>query len=107
MPATKVLRLGWLAGHLGRWTSCLTRKSGYYTLPLLWSDQLVTRFDSKLDRTTGAFVILGFWLEDQALGEDEAFVHALAGGFARFVTFLVPRCWMQPPSVRRCCTGPG
>ena len=44
------------------------RKFGYYTLPILWGDRLVARFDSKLDRTTNTFVILGLWLEDQALG---------------------------------------
>ena len=46
------------------------------------------RFDSKLDRTTNTFVILGLWLEDKALGKVEAFAEALARGFARFVTFL-------------------
>ncbi|MEP7285219.1 MAG: crosslink repair DNA glycosylase YcaQ family protein [Chloroflexota bacterium] len=64
------------------------RKFGYYTLPILWGDRLVGRFDSKLDRSTNTFVILGLWLEDEALGNDEAFAAALAGGFARFVTFL-------------------
>jgi len=64
------------------------RRFGYYTLPILWGDQLVARFDSKLDRTTNTFVILGLWLEDEALGNDEAFAEALAGGFARFVRFL-------------------
>jgi len=64
------------------------RKFGYYTLPILWGDRLVGRFDSKLDRTTHTFVILGLWLEDDALGRDEAFAEALARGFARFVIFL-------------------
>jgi uncharacterized protein YcaQ len=64
------------------------RKFGYYTMPILWGDRLVARFDSKLDRTTNTFVILGFWLEDETLGKDEAFAEALARGFARFVTFL-------------------
>ncbi len=64
------------------------RKFGYYTMPVLWGDRLVARFDSKLDRATETFVILGFWLEDQALGQDEAFAEALARGFASFVTFL-------------------
>jgi len=64
------------------------RKYGYYTLPVLWGDKLVARFDSKLDRTTNTFIILGLWLEDKALGKDEAFAEALARGFARFVTFL-------------------
>jgi len=64
------------------------RRFGYYTLPVLWGDRLVARFDSKLDRTTNTFVILGLWLEDKALGKDEAFAEALARGFARLVTFL-------------------
>jgi hypothetical protein len=45
-------------------------------------------FDSKLDRTTNTFVILGLWLEDEALGKDEAFALALRRGFERFITFL-------------------
>ncbi len=64
------------------------RKFGYYTLPVLWGDRLVARFDSKLDRTTNTFIILGFWLEEKSLGKDAAFAEALARGFARFVTFL-------------------
>jgi len=64
------------------------RKFGYYTLPVLWDDRLVARFDSKLDRATNTFVILGLWLEDESLGNDEAFAEALARGFARFVRFL-------------------
>lgn len=64
------------------------RKFGYYTLPVLWGDQIVARFDSKLDRTTNTFVILGLWLEDEALGSDGAFAAALGAGFARFVIFL-------------------
>jgi uncharacterized protein YcaQ len=64
------------------------RKFGYYTLPILWGDRLVARFDSKLNRATNTFVILGLWLEDAALGTDEAFAEALARGFARFVRFL-------------------
>jgi uncharacterized protein YcaQ len=64
------------------------RRFGYYTLPILWGNRLVARFDSKLDRTTSTFVILGLWLEEEALGTDEAFAEALARGFARFVRFL-------------------
>jgi uncharacterized protein YcaQ len=64
------------------------RKFGYYTLPVLWGDRLVARFDSKLDRATNTYLILGLWLEDEHLGKDEPFAEALARGFARFVTFL-------------------
>ncbi len=64
------------------------RKFGYYTLPVLWGDRLVARFDGKLERTSDTFVILGLWLEDKLLSKDEAFAEALARGFARFVAFL-------------------
>lgn len=64
------------------------RKFGYYALPVLWGDRLVARFDSKFDRLTNTFVILGFWLEEEVLGTDEAFAEALARGFARFADFL-------------------
>lgn len=82
------------------------RKFGYYVLPVLWGDRLVARFDSKLDRTTNTFVILGFWLEDKALGKDEAFAEALARGFARFVAFLgadkLDAKAIGEPLLRRC-----
>ncbi len=82
------------------------RKFGYYTLPLLWGDRLVARFDSKMDRTTNTFVILGFWLEDEALGKDMAFAEALARGFARFVAFLgadgLDAEAINEPLLRRC-----
>ena len=84
------------------------RKFGYYTLPILWSDRLVARFDSKLDRTTNTFVILGLWLEDKPLGKDEAFAEALARGFARFVTFLgasrMDAKAIREPLLRRCAS---
>ena len=82
------------------------RQFGYYTLPVLWGDRLVARFDSKLDRTTNTFVILGFWLEDEALGKDEEFAAALARGFVRFVTFLgagkLDTTAIQESLLRRC-----
>ncbi len=82
------------------------RKFGYYTMPILWGDRLVARFDSKLDRTTNTFVILGLWLEDKALGKNEAFAVALARGFARFVTFLgadkLDAKAIREPLLRRC-----
>jgi uncharacterized protein YcaQ len=82
------------------------RRFGYYTMPVLWGDRLVARFDSKLDRTTDTFVILGFWLEDENLGKDEAFAEALARGFARFVAFLgaskLDATAIREPLLRRC-----
>ena len=67
------------------------RRFGYYTLPVLWGDRLVARFDSKLDRPTNTLIILSLWLEEGALGTDEAFAEALARGFSRFSTFLGAR----------------
>ena len=66
--------------HLRRW--------GYYTLPILWGDRLVARFDAKLDRPRRTLVINGFWTEDAAVARDAAFADALARGMARFLTFL-------------------
>jgi uncharacterized protein len=81
------------------------RKYGYYALPILWGDRLVGRFDSKLDRATNTFVVLGFWLEDPALGNEETFAEALARGFARFVTFLgaskLDATLIKEPQLRR------
>jgi len=64
------------------------RRYGYYTLPVLWGERLVARFDAKLDRSSNTLIILGFWLEEEALGKDEGFAEALARGFGRFVRFL-------------------
>ena len=69
--------------HLRRW--------GYYTMPVLWGDRLVARFDSKLERGSSTLVINGFWLEDQALARDAAFAEALGRGMARFAEFLEAR----------------
>ncbi len=64
------------------------RSFGYYTMPILWGDRLVGRFDPKLDRTTGTLVINGLWLEDDALARDPAFGDALVAGMRRFVGLL-------------------
>jgi uncharacterized protein YcaQ len=64
------------------------RKFGYYVLPILWADRLVGRFDAKLDRASMTLVILGLWLEDDAVADDAAFAAALRRGMRRFVTFL-------------------
>ena len=82
------------------------RRFGYYALPVLWGDRLVARFDSKFDRTTGTFVILGLWLDDQALGENAAFAEAFARGLARFAKFLgasrLDAAAIREPLLRKC-----
>ena len=67
------------------------RRWGYYTLPILWGDRLVARFDSRLARESGTLVINGLWLEDDGLAADEAFTDALRQGMARFLAFLDAR----------------
>ncbi|MGD9890003.1 MAG: winged helix-turn-helix domain-containing protein [Dehalococcoidia bacterium] len=63
------------------------RRWGYYTLPVLWHDQLVARIDPKLDRTTRTLTINGFWMEDAALPDNPAFAQAFARGLARFMRY--------------------
>ncbi|KAA0284775.1 MAG: winged helix-turn-helix domain-containing protein [Chloroflexi bacterium] len=63
------------------------RKWGYYTLPILYGDDLVARLDPKLDRATNTLHILGFWLEDDA-PKDSAFADALAEGLKRFADMI-------------------
>jgi len=66
------------------------RRWGYYTLPILYGDELVARLDPKLDRKTGTLHILGFWLEEDA-PKDEAFASALAHGLIRFAKLVNAR----------------
>jgi len=63
------------------------RKWGYYTLPILYGDDLVARLDPKHDRTSNTLQILGFWLEDDTV-VDEAFATALGKGLARFARVI-------------------
>jgi uncharacterized protein YcaQ len=80
------------------------RRWGYYTLPILYGDQLVARLDPKLDRKSGTLAINGFWLEDDALAEDEGLAAALARGLGRFTRFLEARnldlSALQSPALR-------
>jgi uncharacterized protein len=63
------------------------RKWGYYTLPILYGDDLVARLDPKLDRTTNTLHILGFWLEDDS-PKDGAFADSLVNGLKRFANMI-------------------
>jgi uncharacterized protein YcaQ len=64
------------------------RTFGYYTMPILWGDRLVGRFDPRLDRSTGTLVLNGLWLEDPALARDRDFGDALVAGMKRFLGLL-------------------
>ena len=64
------------------------RRWGPYTLPVLWGDRLVARFDARMDRSTATLVVNGLWLEDDALAKDDAFAVAMQRGMARLRRFL-------------------
>ncbi len=63
------------------------RRWGYYTLPILYGDDLVARLDPRLDRKTMTLHVLGFWLEEDA-PKDETFASALANGLGRFAKLV-------------------
>jgi uncharacterized protein len=64
------------------------RRFGPYTMPVLWGDRLVGRFDARMDRASGTLVVNGFWFEDEALVRDTAFADALGRGMSRLMAFL-------------------
>jgi uncharacterized protein YcaQ len=80
------------------------RRWGYYTLPILYGDNLVARLDPKLDRVTMTLQIKGFWVEEDAPVKDHAFASALALGLIRFSKFLEAQKMditaIQPPRLR-------
>jgi uncharacterized protein len=65
----------------------LKRRWGYYTLPILYGDQLVARLDPRFDRDTATVVIHGFWLGNETMGKGPSFAEALARGLIRLVQF--------------------
>lgn len=70
------------------YTPAHQRRWGYYVLPVLYGDDLVSRLDMKLDRTNMRLQILGFWNEEDAPVKDPAYAGALAKGLMRFSNFV-------------------
>ncbi len=64
------------------------RKFGYYTLPILYRDQLVGRIDPKLDRPTQTLHINGPWWESGYSLEDPALAAAYERALAHFADFV-------------------
>ena len=65
--------------HLRRW--------GYYTMPILYGDELVGRLSPKLERKTSKLIIEGLWLEQPTLASDPAFQAAFKAGLQAFAAF--------------------
>lgn len=64
------------------------RRWGYYTMPVLYGDDLVGRIDPAFDRPSGTLRIKGLWLEDEATARDDRFVDALGASFVRLARFV-------------------
>lgn len=85
------------------YTPAPKRKYGYFTLPILWGDELVGRLDPKAERREGVFRVKKLVLEP-GFTPDEAFYQALARKLRAFAAFhgcgevLVEET--QPPGVR-------
>ncbi|MEQ4203850.1 crosslink repair DNA glycosylase YcaQ family protein [Actinopolymorpha sp. B9G3] len=64
------------------------RRWGYYTMPVLYGDDLVARVDPAFDRAGGTLQIRGLWLETDALAREDHFVDALGAGLLRLARFV-------------------
>ena len=79
------------------------RRWGYYTLPILYGDQLVARLDPKLDRDTGTLHVKGFWLEE-GVTVDKRFALAFDTALNRFMHFVGADSVDLPESLRETVT---
>lgn len=62
------------------------REYGYFCLPILYKDQLIGRFDPKLERKTGTLRLKALHLAP-GLAVDEAMISAVAGAMRDFLKF--------------------
>ncbi len=63
------------------------RRWGYYTLPILYGDQLVARIALRLNRKTRTLLVEGYWLEDERYRTDPDYLSALEAGVTQFAAF--------------------
>ena len=59
---------------------------GYYSMPILYKDRVIGRFDPKLDRKTGKLYLLSLHLED-GISFDEEMLQVIAGAMRDFMKF--------------------
>ena len=62
------------------------RTFGYYTLPVLYRDKFVARFDAKADRKTGVFTLKGLWYE-KGFKQSERFLSSFNKKLVEFALF--------------------
>jgi uncharacterized protein YcaQ len=62
------------------------RKFGYFSLPILWDEQLVGRLDAKAERKDGRFLVRKIWLEE-SFRNDERFTESLAKKLSALARF--------------------
>ncbi|MCO5175689.1 MAG: winged helix DNA-binding domain-containing protein [Thermomicrobiales bacterium] len=94
---------------LESYTPAPKRRYGYFSLPILYRDQLVGRLDPKADRATGQFYVRALHLEPSFVDRaDERFYARLAETLRDFATFndcdtvIVERS--DPPGADLCLT---
>lgn len=74
--------------QLEAYTPAEKRRYGYFSLPILYRDQLVGRLDPKAERKTGQFTVRTLHIEPAFVGkDDERFYAALAGTVRDFAIF--------------------
>jgi uncharacterized protein YcaQ len=87
-----IINRGWLERYFDfaykfeAYTPKAKRIYGYFTLPILWGEQVVARMDSKADRKPKTFVIRNLLFEP-SFDQAEAFFPALADKLRAFATF--------------------
>lgn len=59
------------------------RRYGYFSLPMLYGDELIGRMDAKAERGSGTLVVKALYLENR-IEVSESLVDALQAGIARF-----------------------
>jgi uncharacterized protein YcaQ len=106
-----IINRGWLkryfdfAYKLESYTPKAKRKYGYFSLPILWGDQLVGRMDAKADRKPKTFIVRNLvfepgFAEFDALSStlaDKLWAFAEFNGCERFVVEQVlPSHWKAP-----------
>jgi uncharacterized protein YcaQ len=82
-------RMEWLFGFeyaLECYTPAAKRQYGYFSLPILWSDQLVGRLDPKADRKHKRLIIRGLFFEPE-FEQFDPILPALVECLSRFAQF--------------------